>query len=289
MNAKRELLRMITSAQIMSAAVYPTKPYTGPLPKKTVKKGSKGPDVKAVQKFLNWCIKAGLAVDGKCGKKTVSAIKKFQKQYKLKVNGAFGPKSREKAEAIIKKYAPKPAPKPAVKTWVDKANAWCKEMAADDSYHYVRYSSDKRTHECPICHSHPKGKTHGGNCIWAAFAVWHHGVGLHSRCACDVFSNAMYEKMLLKLSAAEALAMARTRTKLKDIKVIRNKNGIPKSEWKAGDICIKFSGSTYVHTFYYMGNGKIFDSRSSGTTAKQIAVRSWDGYSCKMIIRYTGK
>ena len=104
---------LINSAQITSAAYTPSTPYTGDLPTKTVKKGSKGSEVKKVQKFLNWCIKAKLKVDGLCGKNTVAAIKKFQKQYKLKVDGVFGSQSRAKAKKIIAAHKPAPAPTPA--------------------------------------------------------------------------------------------------------------------------------------------------------------------------------
>lgn len=94
----------------VTKAYTPTTAYKGSLPKKTVRKGSKGSDVKAVQEFLNWCIKAGLKVDGKAGSKTVAAIKKWQKQYKLKVDGVFGPASRKKAQAIVNAHKPKPKP-----------------------------------------------------------------------------------------------------------------------------------------------------------------------------------
>lgn len=95
-----------------AAAYTPTTAYTGGLPNKTVKKGSKGTDVKHVQNFLNWCIKAGLKVDGACGSKTVAAIKRFQKQYGLKQDGAFGSKSRAKALSIVNAHKPKPTPTP---------------------------------------------------------------------------------------------------------------------------------------------------------------------------------
>ena len=81
-----------------------TTPYTGKLPKEVVKRGSKGSDVKNVQKFLNWCLGAGLKVDGKAGKKTASAIKKFQKKYGLEVDGKFGSACRKKAAEIVAKY-----------------------------------------------------------------------------------------------------------------------------------------------------------------------------------------
>lgn len=81
-----------------------TKPYSGKLPTKTVKKGSKGTQVKYLQKFLNWALGTKLKVDGKAGSKTVSAIKKFQKAQGLTQDGSFGSKSRAKAQALIKKY-----------------------------------------------------------------------------------------------------------------------------------------------------------------------------------------
>ena len=91
-------------------------------------------------------------------------------------------------------------------------------------------------------------------------------------------------------SINDALKIAQQRTGLKNITIIRNKKGIPKEKWKAGDICLKFNGKKYAHTFYYMGNGKIADSTGSKKeTSKQIAVRSYDKYSCKIIIRYKGK
>ena len=106
------IIGFVNTAQLASAAYDPSTPYTGKLPTKTVKKGSKGTNVKRVQKFLNWCIKAKLKVDGSCGKHTVAAIKKYQKQYKLKVDGVFGSQSRTKAKKIIAAHQPAPAPAP---------------------------------------------------------------------------------------------------------------------------------------------------------------------------------
>lgn len=104
-------------------------PYTGTLPNGTVKKGDKGSDVKAVQNFLNWCINAKLAVDGNCGNLTDKAIRKYQTQYKLKVDGIFGPASKKKAQSIIAKYAPTPAPAPKPTTLADKILDACKAQA----------------------------------------------------------------------------------------------------------------------------------------------------------------
>ena len=99
---------------VQAAAYTPKTAYTGKLPTKTVKKGSKGTDVKHVQTFLNWCMNPSpkLAVDGKAGSKTVAQIRKMQKQYKIKVDGVFGSQTRKKAQSIIDAHKPKPAPKP---------------------------------------------------------------------------------------------------------------------------------------------------------------------------------
>lgn len=106
-----------TIKEFMSGAQIASAAYTGPLPTATVKKGSKGENVKRVQRFLNCDINAKLDDDGKCGKKTVTAIKKFQKKYKLKVDGVFGTQCRRKMQSLIKPTpAPKPTPTPAPTT-----------------------------------------------------------------------------------------------------------------------------------------------------------------------------
>ena len=120
----------LLSAQ--AVAYTPSTPYTGKLPAKTVKKGSRGADAKAVQTFLNWCIKAGLKTDSYCGSKTTAAIKRFQKQYKIKVDGVFGSQSKKKAQSIINAHKPKPKPTPTptpAKTGADKIVAKAKEFA----------------------------------------------------------------------------------------------------------------------------------------------------------------
>lgn len=292
------ILKTITDAQIASAAIYPTSPYEGTLPTKIVKKGSKGDSVKAVQRFLNWCMKSGLKVDGSCGKKTVSAIKKYQKQYKLKVDGVFGSQSKKKAKSIIAKYAPKPTPTPTT-IW-DNAYTYAKSIASDNKFKYVKYS-DKNpdTKTCPICKKRvireagkwviKKADAIGWNCIGGAFAAWHHGAGIKCKCNCHVFNNREYEQMLYNMSSSKALKFAKEKIGNDNIKLIRNKNGIPRNEWKQGDICIKFSGKKYVHTWYRVAEGKVFDCRGLKDTAKQIAIRNDKKYTCKMIIRYTGK
>ena len=199
--------------------------------------------------------------------------------------------------------------------WVDRANAWAKMIADCNDFHYVKWTSkDKATQTCPICTKRVildavydaakkvfkllgikincDKKYVGYNCIGFSFAVWHHGGGLPCKCSDGVIANEIWEKILNAKTDAEALALAQKHVGLKELKVIRNKNGIPKSQWKAGDIMGKFNGEKYIHTFYYMGNGKIAESTgSSGKVPvnEQIRIKSYDKTSAKVIVRYTGK
>lgn len=297
-------------------AYKPTTAYKGSLPTGTVRKGNKGKDVKAVQTFLNWCMGLKLATDGVCGSSTVSAIKKWQKRYSeaygLAPDGVFGAQSRSVAKKLIKKYAPKkttttkttsattttaPAPSTTTtttkvvakpKTPQDKMLAWAKKIAADDSYHYVFYSSGKKAHECPICHKHAKGKFHGWNCIGYAWGSWHHGAGLKTKCSCDVINNAQYEKML-HASKEIALKMAQSCVKTKNIKLLRSKSGIALSRLKPGDIIAYFNGNRYVHTAIYIGNGKIADCTSGRKDQIKYGAKSYKSMTIKLAFRYTGK
>lgn len=178
-------------------------------------------------------------------------------------------------------------PKVAEKTKQQKAVDYAKKLAKDNSWHYVVWNgNDKKTQLCPICHKYPKGKYHGFNCIRFVFACWRHGGGIDCKCDGGLIHNSLGNKML-KASMADALKMAQKAIGCKDIKIIRNKNGIPQSKLKVGDACLNFSGSTYKHLFLYAGNGKMVDSGNWSNTAKQIAVRN--AISCKIAIRYIGK
>lgn len=276
--------------------------YTGTLPTKTVKKGSKGKSVKALQGFLNWDINAGLKIDGKAGDKTVKAIKRWQKKYGLKKDGHFGPKCRAKAKSIVeadKKAVTKSTPSvkkketmimPNQLTPQQKMVTWAKKVAADNSWHYLKWSSsDKKTHDCPVCKKRGKGKYHGWNCIGLCFAAWRHGAGIKCKCSCHVMTGAVAENML-KLSHSKALALAQSRIGIKSIKVLIDKNGLKQSQLEPGDICMRFDGSKCKHFFLYIGNGKMADARGSNgkiPNDKQISIRK--AQSCKIAIRYTGK
>ena len=260
----------------------PSTPYTGTLPNGTVKKGSKGSDVKAVQNFLNWCINAKLSVDGDFGNATDKATRKYQTQYKLKVDGVFGAQSKKKAQEIIDKYAP-----PKVQTPQDKMLAWAKDIA-NSKYHYVKWQEKvTATHTCPICTGRKYDNYYGWNCIGYAWASWHHS-GLASKCNCHVFTDADYEK-LLKVSEAEALKMAKSKIGLNDVKLYRNKNGLDINKLKPGTIIAFFSGNNYVHTAIVVGGGKIADCTSARSDGIKYGVNPSTKWKIKLAFEYTGK
>lgn len=69
--------------------------------KPTLRKGSKGAEVKVLQKNLNKVMKAGLSVDSSYGSKTETAVRAFQSKYKLTVDGVYGPKTYEKMKSLL--------------------------------------------------------------------------------------------------------------------------------------------------------------------------------------------
>jgi hypothetical protein len=60
----------------------------------TLKKGSKGPAVKELQRFLNDKLNLGLVLDGVFGSKTTLVIKKWQSAHGLNPDGLVGPKTK---------------------------------------------------------------------------------------------------------------------------------------------------------------------------------------------------
>ena len=74
--------------------------------KPTIKNGSKGTQVKYLQKDLNYLGFKGadgkkLTVDSIAGTNVVYALKQFQKKYGLEVDGIYGEKSHKKMKALL--------------------------------------------------------------------------------------------------------------------------------------------------------------------------------------------
>ena len=172
--------------------------------------------------------------------------------------------------------------------------AWAIKIGNDNRYSYKTWTSNIKTHQCPVCHPElMKDGEDGWNCIGFAFAIWHHGGRLACNCHCGVIPNAVGERIYNAKTDADALKIARQYIGINDITVIRNnKKAIPKSKAKPGDIGLLFDGNTYKHTFFIMSNNKIADSTGSGPKSNHIrANRNFDGRyvsGLKVIIRYTG-
>lgn len=142
----------------------------------TIRNGSQGQDVKTMQKMLNSVMNAGLDVDGKCGPKSVTAIKNFQKEYNLEADGVCGPKTWAKLEEAYNN-----GDKPTTKCTNHKKGSFlyssdshphksyykcanCGETFTDGS---VTFDDSCKTCNPPkeMCSSHRFNSVNGNNCI----------------------------------------------------------------------------------------------------------------------------
>lgn len=92
-----------------------------------LKKGSTGTEVKTLQTNLNKVINANLVVDGDFGKATETAVKNFQKKYKLDVDGIYG---EESDKAMKKAISLKKTEKPKATTTAKKEGGFKVKITA---------------------------------------------------------------------------------------------------------------------------------------------------------------
>lgn len=88
----RLLTLLLVIMMVLQCCLVPAFAYS------TVRKGSRGADVKTLQTMLNKVDNAALAVDGIFGNGTLKAVKNFQKANGLTVDGIVGPKTWSKLE-----------------------------------------------------------------------------------------------------------------------------------------------------------------------------------------------
>lgn len=172
-----------------------------------------------------------------------------------------------------------------VKTPQEKICAEAKRIADSGKYRYV-YFSDKYGNECAICHPHG-GKNKGWQCIGLVTHCWH-AVIPELKCRCDSLTDQIYNQ-LLKEPLADAKRIVAKRLNTNDIKVLRNKKGIPLSKLEPGDWIAYYTKKGYAHTALYLGNGKIADCTSGRTPNIKYGVKSYTSMTIKLAIRYTGK
>ena len=151
---------------------------------------------------------------------------------------------------------------------IDSVCNFARKYANDNSYSYKKWTSDKKTHQCPICHPN-SGK--GWNCIGFVSACFYHGGGVKTvKCANDgLGNNAFFDKLTPDKWRAR-----------------NGKEWIEVKNRKKGDILICYRDGKYKHTALYLGNGKIADATSS----RGIKIRNYSelkNYK-KRIFRYTG-
>ena len=231
-----------------------------------------------VRKLQKWL---GLEQTGIIDKATVQA---WQTKLGVEADGFFGKGSMKAWQKYLNEHDH--AEYPVIKTKPQLAVEYGEALAKDNSYHYVSYNTkDAKTKECPICHKFPNGKYKGFNCIRFVFSCWYH-VGIPCKHEGGLINNAIGDKMYTA-SESEMLKLAQDAIGCKDIKVIRNKNGIPQSQLQVGDACLHYDGTTYTHIFLYAGGGKMVDCGNWKNQADQIKVRT--AQSSKVLVRYTGK
>lgn len=242
----------------------PSTPYTGTLPTTSVKSGVKGEDTKACQTFLNWCINAGLNIDGSAGAKTVKAIKVFQKTYGLGVDGSFGKKSREKAQEIIKEHEVHPYdgeyPNPMVTVTVERPNTekivdMAKKLAwpvgtASSKYAY-KGGSATAAFKAALDKVFPKHNS------------W--GKAPSKGASCDVFSATVMNSTGIVTNMPRGYDEQVKYTNANLSKITRN-NVKPLSVGKAGDMILytkNESGSS--HHVIILGDGVIYEAQYEKT------------------------
>lgn len=257
----------LLSAQ--ASAYIPKTAYTGKLPTKTVKKGSKGTDVKHVQTFLNWAIHAGLKVDGSCGKNTTAAIKKYQKQYKLKVDGVFGSQSRKKAQSIIDAHKPKPTPQPTpapATTGAQKIVAKAKEYAWPYGSATSKYSYSKGSAKAVY-------KT--------ALKKWMKKSAKISQTDCGYFVSTCVRASGVSASFLALPASSKNAyPSVPSTMAIVHKGTIGTFQLKSGDI-IRYRKESGQHVVICIGDGKIAHASRSNAFPRTTGNKPWNNSNVK--------
>lgn len=160
----------------------------------------------------------------------------------------------------------------------DAIMAFAKKYADDNSYHYKKWTSDPKTHQCPICH---KDSGKGWNCIGYVSAILYHGGNVKSvKCSCSgLLTNswAEYDKL--------TIVKWRERNGKDWDTVYKGKTPCKASVLKKGDVILIYNGNAYKHTAMYAGDGYIYDA----TPAYGIAKRKYSKLTGRMIVfRYNG-
>lgn len=278
-NMKNAVLKVWSGKiKVISPISYkPSTPYSGTLPKGTVKDGTKGDDTKACQTFLNWCINAGLSVDGNCGAKTVNAIKAYQKTYGIKVDGSFGSQSRKKAEEIIKEHAYIPKqydgeyPNTNVKT-TEKISRGGEIVAKAKEYAWPAGTASSK-------YSYSKGSAKSAYA--AALKKYMNKTAKISQTDCGYFSSTCVRAagiannfLCLPGSYKDSYP------KVPGTMTIAIKGAINVNNLEPGDV-IRYRKTSGQHTVVYIGNGQIAHASRGHAFPRISSTKPWTNSNVK--------
>ena len=114
--------------------------------KVNIKKNSTGTNVKELQKYLTYCKFYDGKIDGKCGDYTVNAIKKLQKELKVKIDGNFGSITC-KASSINGKDVSKTNMEIPLKIWKDMMSRFEKYVKENKTEPKIIYIDKENPYE----------------------------------------------------------------------------------------------------------------------------------------------
>lgn len=234
----------------------PTGSYAGPIPQPTIKVGSKGDNVKNLQKFLNWYHPAWkLKVDGICGNATANAVREFQRAEGITADAIYGKNSRIKAEAYIRASVkpvtiPTPVKTPTpVKSPSPYAGAWPDFVAhSGQKINYVAkdlsyaYGTKKATY------TYGKGKAKAAftaaiNKVYPKRSSW--SKQCQAGASCDVGAGTVIR--FSGIDTAMPRGLSEQIPHLKKSSLWKNTGLTKTAQMKAGDVGIYIGKSSGAH------------------------------------------
>lgn len=251
--------------------------YRGALPKLPArgyfKKGDKGPEVKKLQKALNWAnsgtIVAALKVDGECGVLTERAVSFFEEIHHKTIDGEFGKVCLATLKALDVTGA-----------W--RACNWAVSVAKDNRF---TYGVGQRAHRsgCYFCQTNTgprkklkekKGEPHvikdkNGN-----------GHTYERTYCCNTFATAAYahgakdKKIYAICHSGHCCGMTPSSWKQSpNFKTVGKAKNVDFSKLKAGDVIINdkaVKGVTH-HVWIYLGGDKLVEASNGTWNANSIS------------------
>ena len=156
---------------------------------------------------------------------------------------------------------------------------WVEETVASGSFY-----CGTRSYKCPLCNP---GTGNSWNDVGFAFASWHHGGELDSKCSGSVMGTNQFDR-LLRVSQAKGTGYVTKKLGVQ-CKVIKNgRAGLPESMLEPGDIIVMYAGGSYNHVAVYLGNSQYAEASGNGSLLRINGNYADIENSVKVAIRYIG-